>query len=257
MIVWVDCFGQSSGTDWGCSCPVVHHWAGCLWHHSPDLQSSPASPGWEEAWSLGSPSSEWWLVRLLQENMKQWTFVGTMNKYWLVYRSFTLTKCVKICFYFVCHKPLALMLLRSVIFISILGNMWGLWGLLLLTYIFSASRRGSCRTSTFSACSKSWRSVDETQLKKLNAKTFNHGCYTGGGGSQHWRSEIMGRSAIPPHSKQMALSSPVSASSISRGRSWFAKAKTRSVRGPKPALCIWVRFSVSPSEKVMVSCSGV
>lgn len=76
----------------------------------------------------------------------------------------------KICFYFVCHKPLALMLLRSVIFISILGNMWGLWGLLLLTYIFSASSRGSCRMSTFSACSKSWRSVDETKLNKLDAK---------------------------------------------------------------------------------------
>lgn len=28
--------------------------------------------------------------------------------------------------YCVWHKPLALMLLRSVIFISILGNMWGL-----------------------------------------------------------------------------------------------------------------------------------
>lgn len=62
---------------------------------------------------------------------------------------------------------------------------------------------------------------------------------------------------VPPHSRQMALSSPVSASSISRGRSWLAKAKTRSVSGPKPALCIWVRFNVSPSEKVMVSCSGV
>lgn len=31
------------------------------------------------------------------------------------------------------HRPLALMLLRSVIFISIFGNMCGLWGLLFLT----------------------------------------------------------------------------------------------------------------------------
>lgn len=70
VIVWVDCFGQSSGTDWGCSCLGVHHWAGCLRLHSPDLLSSPASPGWEEAWSLGSPSSEWWLAQLLQKNTK-------------------------------------------------------------------------------------------------------------------------------------------------------------------------------------------
>lgn len=70
VIVWVDCFGQSSGTDWGCSCRGVHHWAGCPRFHFPDLLSSPASPGWEEAWSLGSPSSEWWLARLLQENTK-------------------------------------------------------------------------------------------------------------------------------------------------------------------------------------------
>lgn len=55
----------------------------------------------------------------------------------------------------------------------------------------------------------------------------------------------------------MALRRPVSVSSISKGRSWLAKVNTRSVRGPKPALCIWVRFRVRPSEKVMVSCSGV
>ncbi|KAG7262583.1 hypothetical protein CRUP_012323 [Coryphaenoides rupestris] len=53
----------------------------------------------------------------------------------------------------------------------------------------------------------------------------------------------------------MALSRPVSASSISRGSSWLAKENTRSVSGPKPALCICVRLSVSPSEKVMVSWS--
>lgn len=45
VIVWVDCFGPSWGTGWGCSCLGVHHWAGCLLHHSPDLQSSPTSPG--------------------------------------------------------------------------------------------------------------------------------------------------------------------------------------------------------------------
>lgn len=61
----------------------------------------------------------------------------------------------------------------------------------------------------------------------------------------------------PPQMRQMALSSPVSVSSISSGSSCPAKANTRSVSGPKPALCICVRFSVSPSEKVMVSCSGV
>lgn len=57
--------------------------------------------------------------------------------------------------------------------------------------------------------------------------------------------------------RQMALRRPVSVSSISRGRSWPAKANTRSVSGPKPALCIWVRLRVNPSEKVIVSCSGV
>lgn len=66
-----------------------------------------------------------------------------------------------------------------------------------------------------------------------------------------------GGAPAPPQMRQMALSSPVSVSSISSGRSCPAKAKTRSVRGPKPALCICVRFRVSPSEKVMVSCSGV
>lgn len=66
-----------------------------------------------------------------------------------------------------------------------------------------------------------------------------------------------GGAPAPPQIRQMALSSPVSVSSISRGSSCPAKAKTRSVRGPKPALCIWVRFRVSPSENVMVSCSGV
>lgn len=66
-----------------------------------------------------------------------------------------------------------------------------------------------------------------------------------------------GGSLVPPQIRQIALSSPVSVSSISSGRSCPAKAKTRSVRGPKPALCIWVRFKVRPSEKVMVSCSGV
>jgi len=65
------------------------------------------------------------------------------------------------------------------------------------------------------------------------------------------------KASVPPHSRQMALSRPVSASSISRGSSWLAKENTRSVSGPKPALCICVRLSVSPSEKVMVSWSGV
>lgn len=55
----------------------------------------------------------------------------------------------------------------------------------------------------------------------------------------------------------MALSRPLSVSSMSKGSSWPAKVNTRSVRGPKPALCICVRFSVRPSEKVMVSWSGV
>lgn len=63
--------------------------------------------------------------------------------------------------------------------------------------------------------------------------------------------------AVPPQRRQMALSNPVSASSISSGSSWLAKEKTRSVRGPNPALCIWVRFRVKPSENVMVSWSGV
>ena len=62
---------------------------------------------------------------------------------------------------------------------------------------------------------------------------------------------------VPPQIRQMALRRPVSVSSISSGRSWPAKVNTRSVRGPKPALCICVRFSVRPSENVMVSCSGV
>lgn len=62
---------------------------------------------------------------------------------------------------------------------------------------------------------------------------------------------------IPPQIKQMALRRPVSVSSISKGRSWLANVNTRSVSGPNPALCIWVRFRVRPSEKVMVSCSGV
>lgn len=57
--------------------------------------------------------------------------------------------------------------------------------------------------------------------------------------------------------RQMALRRPVSVSSISMGSSWLAKVKTRSVSGPKPALCICVRLRVSPSEKVMVSWSGV
>lgn len=65
------------------------------------------------------------------------------------------------------------------------------------------------------------------------------------------------RVSLPPQIKQMALRRPVSVSSISKGRSWLAKVNTRSVSGPKPALCIWVRFRVRPSEKVMVSCSGV
>ena len=61
----------------------------------------------------------------------------------------------------------------------------------------------------------------------------------------------------PPEIRQMALRSPVSVSSISMGSSWLAKVNTRSVSGPKPALCICVRLRVRPSEKVMVSWSGV
>lgn len=61
----------------------------------------------------------------------------------------------------------------------------------------------------------------------------------------------------PPEMRQMALRSPVSVSSISMGNSWLAKVNTKSVSGPKPALCICVRLRVSPSEKVMVSWSGV
>lgn len=57
----------------------------------------------------------------------------------------------------------------------------------------------------------------------------------------------------PPDMRQMALRSPVSVSSISMGSSWLAKVNTKSVSGPKPALCICVRLRVSPSEKVMVS----
>lgn len=44
-IVWLDCFGQSWGTDWDCSCLGGHHWAGRLSPRFPDLLSSPASPG--------------------------------------------------------------------------------------------------------------------------------------------------------------------------------------------------------------------
>lgn len=61
----------------------------------------------------------------------------------------------------------------------------------------------------------------------------------------------------PPEMRQMALRRPVSVSSISMGSSWLAKVNTKSVSGPKPALCICVRFRVSPSEKVIVSWSGV
>lgn len=61
----------------------------------------------------------------------------------------------------------------------------------------------------------------------------------------------------PPEMRQMALRRPVSVSSISMGSSWLAKVNTKSVSGPKPALCICVRLRVSPSEKVMVSWSGV
>lgn len=61
----------------------------------------------------------------------------------------------------------------------------------------------------------------------------------------------------PPEMRQIALRRPVSVSSISMGRSWLAKVNTKSVSGPKPALCICVRLRVSPSEKVMVSWSGV
>lgn len=61
----------------------------------------------------------------------------------------------------------------------------------------------------------------------------------------------------PPEIRQMALRSPVSVSSISMGNSWLAKVNTKSVSGPKPALCICVRLRVNPSEKVMVSWSGV
>lgn len=69
----------------------------------------------------------------------------------------------------------------------------------------------------------------------------------------HWNSCC----TVPPQIRQMALRRPVSVSSISKGRSWLANVNTRSVSGPNPALCIWVRFRVRPSEKVMVSCSGV
>lgn len=44
-IVWLDCFGQSWGTDWDCSCLGGHRWAGRPQPRFPDLLSSPASPG--------------------------------------------------------------------------------------------------------------------------------------------------------------------------------------------------------------------
>lgn len=56
-IVWLDCFGPSWGTDWGCSFLGGHRWPCCLQPRFPDPLSSPASPGWEVAWSRGSPSS--------------------------------------------------------------------------------------------------------------------------------------------------------------------------------------------------------
>lgn len=65
------------------------------------------------------------------------------------------------------------------------------------------------------------------------------------------------RHEIPPEMRQMALRRPVSVSSISMGSSWLANVNTKSVSGPKPALCICVRLRVSPSENVMVSWSGV
>lgn len=48
--------------------------------------------------------------------------------------------CVCVCVYG--YVPFTLMLLRSVIFISIFGNMQGLSGLLLLTYIFTTQQTG-------------------------------------------------------------------------------------------------------------------
>lgn len=44
VIVWLDCFGQSWATDWGCSCLGGLRWAGRQQLRSPDLLSSPASP---------------------------------------------------------------------------------------------------------------------------------------------------------------------------------------------------------------------
>lgn len=61
---------------------------------------------------------------------------------------------------------------KSVTFISMRGNMWGLFGRLRRVYIFSASNRGSCSLSTFSGSSRSIRS--ETKSRQLGKGNDDH-----------------------------------------------------------------------------------
>lgn len=79
-----------------------------------------------------------------------------------------------------CPLPFALMLRRSVIFISILGNICGLLGLRFLTYIFRASSSGSCNLSTRSGCSKSCRSWGVGRKIKVEHELAQKGLTTQG-----------------------------------------------------------------------------